>query len=1063
MKSFLKSIVASWMTLLACFAQGTAFNYNGELVDNNAAANGSYDLRFTIHDSAINPSPLTTPLTNSAVNVTEGQFVTELDFGPIFSGAARWLEVSVRPHGDANFVTLTPRQSIKPTPYAMFAETAKNFTGVLGTTTSQPLDLLVNNQRALRLQSETAFDPPSVIGGSLNNSVITSAKGVFIGGGDGNTIAEGSDFTAIAGGLGNNILTNSQFSSIGAGYFNIISNNVQNAVIGGGNHNIIQSGSVSTIGGGWGNLLIGGWTTIAGGSANVAQGDGATVAGGAGNQAKAQGVAVGGGYGNIADGAGFGTISGGRSNQMIGNSADGVIAGGHGNAMTNSPGATISGGDANVIATGGQWAVISGGQGNVAEAPLATIIGGANNSVKGTGAAGNSTILGGEGNRVDATLSVAAGFHSSITHHGSFVWNSWNVDGTGFSSVRESEFAVRAPGGVRFETGTGGFWINGAQIGGTTDGSITTPRLADAAVTLPKLAIAGAPANGKVISYSDGALSWANPGSGVASGWSFTGNAGTTVANNFLGTTDNQPLELRVNNVRAFRLEPGPVGSSIPNVIGGSSVNVVGEGVIGATIAGGGSADFQTPALPNGISSDYGTISGGVANLIGTGASGSFIAGGSYNHVETGSYLSSIGGGRQNTIYNGSYQSVIGGGQENIVSSDAWVSTISGGAVNYVSAGSSESSIGGGSENNIGNNAARATIAGGYKNSVGSRSFSTAIAGGQFNVVSPDSASSAIGGGAGNRIESNSAQSAIAGGVFNTIGANSIYSSIGGGNRNMIAEISDSSTIAGGFQNRIGTNANSSVIAGGAYNAVQTNSVAASIGGGIRNSIRTNSGLSTISGGYENTVANFADFSAIGGGQRNTNAGNFATIPGGVNNFANGWSFAAGNSAKAIHLGAFVWSSQTETTSAANDSVTFRAGGGYRLFTDTGAAGAQLLPGATSWTAISDRNSKKNIQSVNSAEILEKLAQIPIAQWNYNWEPDNGVPNIGPMAQDFKAAFFPGRDDKGISTLEFDGVELAAIQGLHQKLEEQKAENAALKARLEKLEQFISQKIGGLK
>ena len=41
---------------------------------------------------------------------------------------------------------------------------------------------------------------------------------------------------------------------------------------------------------------------------------------------------------------------------------------------------------------------------------------------------------------------------------------------------------------------------------------------------------------------------------------------------------------------------------------------------------------------------------------------------------------------------------------------------------------------------------------------------------------------------------------------------------------------------------------------------------------------------------------------------------------------------------------------------------------------------------------------------------------------------NNDVPNIGPMAQDFKAAFYPGRDDKGISTLEFDGVELAAIR-----------------------------------
>lgn len=63
------------------------------------------------------------------------------------------------------------------------------------------------------------------------------------------------------------------------------------------------------------------------------------------------------------------------------------------------------------------------------------------------------------------------------------------------------------------------------------------------------------------------------------------------------------------------------------------------------------------------------------------------------------------------------------------------------------------------------------------------------------------------------------------------------------------------------------------------------------------------------------------------------------------------------------------------------------------------------------------------------------------------------------MAQDFKGAFFPGRDDKVITTLEFDGVELAAIQGLNQRLTEElkrrDAENAELKQRLEALEKLV--------
>ena len=68
---------------------------------------------------------------------------------------------------------------------------------------------------------------------------------------------------------------------------------------------------------------------------------------------------------------------------------------------------------------------------------------------------------------------------------------------------------------------------------------------------------------------------------------------------------------------------------------------------------------------------------------------------------------------------------------------------------------------------------------------------------------------------------------------------------------------------------------------------------------------------------------------------------------------------------------------------------------------------------------------------------------------------DDSVLNIGPMAQDFKGAFYPGRDDKVITTLEFDGVELAAIQGLNEKLQQKETEIAELKQRLEALEKII--------
>jgi hypothetical protein len=107
--------------------------------------------------------------------------------------------------------------------------------------------------------------------------------------------------------------------------------------------------------------------------------------------------------------------------------------------------------------------------------------------------------------------------------------------------------------------------------------------------------------------------------------------------------------------------------------------------------------------------------------------------------------------------------------------------------------------------------------------------------------------------------------------------------------------------------------------------------------------------------------------------------------------------------------------------------------------------------------SVSDRNAKKNFQPVDTVAVLEKLATIPIERWNYQWEKDSDVPHLGPMAQDFKGAFYPGRDDKTISMLEFDGVALAALQGLNRKLEEKDTEIQALKQSLAELKQLVSQ------
>ncbi len=104
---------------------GTTFSFQGRLNDGPYPANGSYDLRFAIYEAVDSGSPIVGPLTNPAVAVADGLFVTPLDFGAnLFAGDARWVEIGVRTNGVGDFVTLSPRQALTPNPYALYAPTA---------------------------------------------------------------------------------------------------------------------------------------------------------------------------------------------------------------------------------------------------------------------------------------------------------------------------------------------------------------------------------------------------------------------------------------------------------------------------------------------------------------------------------------------------------------------------------------------------------------------------------------------------------------------------------------------------------------------------------------------------------------------------------------------------------------------------------------------------------------------------------------------------------------------------------------------------------------------------
>jgi hypothetical protein len=111
---------------------------------------------------------------------------------------------------------------------------------------------------------------------------------------------------------------------------------------------------------------------------------------------------------------------------------------------------------------------------------------------------------------------------------------------------------------------------------------------------------------------------------------------------------------------------------------------------------------------------------------------------------------------------------------------------------------------------------------------------------------------------------------------------------------------------------------------------------------------------------------------------------------------------------------------------------------------------------AQSFTTTSDRNAKEQFRPVNAREVLSHLASLPIETWNFK-QDDSGAQHIGPMAQDFYAAFQVGPDDKHITTVDADGVAFAAIQGLNEIVQEQNAELAAKAKKIDSLEKRLDQ------
>jgi hypothetical protein len=232
----------------------------------------------------------------------------------------------------------------------------------------------------------------------------------------------------------------------------------------------------------------------------------------------------------------------------------------------------------------------------------------------------------------------------------------------------------------------------------------------------------------------------------------------------------------------------------------------------------------------------------------------------------------------------------------------------------------------------------------------------------------------------------------------------------------------------------------------------------------------------------------------------------YSTVAGGRENVASGgYSFAAGRRAKALADGCFAWADSVDADFSCNvangyfvrpsggvriygpgnwdvantegdlwigndayrlkfgialagggvgdawmrahggiERLNLWAPGGTRVLTNAAATtGVSIAAGSGTWSTLSDRAAKRDLKRVEGSEVLERLVAMPLYRWRYVDEL-SAATHMGPVAQDFHAAFGLGDDERTITTVDADGVALAAIQGLYAKLDQALRERDAL-------------------
>lgn len=484
----------------AVFAQGTAFTYQGRLNAGGAAANGSFDLRFTVYDANLNGDVVAGPVTNSATGVTNGLFITTVDFGSnVFTGQPLWLDISVSPAGSNTFTELTPRQFITSTPYAVQAAnatvaasanavSAANINGTIAAT-QLPANVITNGATNVNIIGTFSGNAGNLTNVNINALIQTETP--VVGWGD-------DDFGE---------------TTIPIGLSNVV------AFAAGEHHSLalLGNGTVAS----WGYNSYG-QTTILPGLSNVV-----AIAAGAWHSLALQsnGIVVGWGFDNFGETnvpAGLSNVSAiaGGYEHSLALLANGTVVGWGDNSFGET---TIPAGLSNVVA------IAAGGYNGLALLGNGTVAGWGNNTY------GQTTIPAG----LSHVMTIAAGFYFSLASRpnivgappalltennvftGSITANSFVGDGSGLTNLNIS--LGELPPGVVINNSSGVtlngvFSGNGNGLSLTNFGATTayTPTIGDGVNNFTTSVAQGYYTKVGGVIYVDIYLVWSGKGSAIA-------------------------------------------------------------------------------------------------------------------------------------------------------------------------------------------------------------------------------------------------------------------------------------------------------------------------------------------------------------------------------------------------------------------------------------------------------------------------------------------------------------------------------------------------------------------